>query len=72
MQHTPRRDRSSEPIPDYGDHMTVADFKDSVECGLFTDDDGHGYYATDKVMTRQRVDLSNVDMDHTHVVWFNK
>lgn len=63
---------ATEALPDFGDHMTLADFKACVDSGLFTDDDGTGYYATDTLMVRQDVDLSNINEYFTHVVWFNK
>ena len=64
-------------IPDYGDHMTLEDFVSNVDNGLFTDDDGHGYYANVKQISTERVIPSDV-IEHkllegwTHVVWFNK
>lgn len=63
----------AEPIPREADKMTVDEFQDAVASGLFTSDDGTGYYASDKLMVRGlRVDLSNIRKDFTHVVWFNK
>ena len=44
-------------IPDYGDHMTLEDFVNSVDNGLFTDDDGHGYYANAKQMSTESYSL---------------
>ena len=41
------------PIPNYGDHMTVAYFKEAVDSGCFVDDDGSGYYATTTEMPDQ-------------------
>lgn len=66
-------------IPDYGDHMTLADFTAHVARGLFIDYDGHGYYATDSEMSDIVVHPSDVkaglvinDPRLTHVVWFNR
>lgn len=65
-----------EPIPEYGDHMTVEEFRISIECGLFIDWDGHGYYATATEMSNVVVSPSTFAETHkpeyTHVVWFNK
>jgi len=67
----------AEPIPDYGDHMTMAEFKESCEGGMFTDDDGDGNYATVDRMFKKAVNSDDVidgktDPKYTHVVWFNK
>jgi len=67
----------AEPIPDYGDHMTMEEFIENVRSGLFTDDDGHGNYATaDKMLSDRIVHPSMVECDldtsWSHVVWFNK
>lgn len=65
------------PIPEYGDHMTMEEFLDSVKCGGFIDYDGHGKYATDKIMTDIIVRPSDykkglIKKEYTHVVWFNR
>jgi len=65
------------PIPDYGDKMTINDFKENVDCGLFVDNDGHGYYATEDQITNLVVLPSDyfknlIDERFSHVVWFNK
>lgn len=67
----------NEPIPDYGDVMTVEDFEAAVKSVCFTDDDGHGYYSDGKTMTKVYVDCAHiyrngVQPGYTHVVWFNK
>ncbi len=71
------RGREMEPIPDYGDLMTAEDFIDTCMSGGFIDYDGHGYYATDREMSRIKVTPSMVKADGfvvgwTHVVWFNR
>ncbi|HOD62252.1 MAG TPA: hypothetical protein PKG96_09160, partial [Bacilli bacterium] len=38
-------------IPEYGDKMTLKEFIEDVDCGMFIDYDGHGYYATENEMT---------------------
>lgn len=58
-------------------HMTVGDFVSSVKSGMFTNDDGHGYYATDKEQSDIRVRLARIRNNRirtewTHVCWYNK
>ena len=64
-------------IPEYGDKMTLKEFIEAVDCGMFIDYDGHGYYATENEMTDIAVLPSmiinkNIDERWSHVVWFNK
>lgn len=61
-----------EPIPDYGDLMTIESFNSAVESEFITDWDGTGYWATDKEISR--IDCFDNDQPDwaTHVVWFNK
>lgn len=69
----------SRPIPDYGDVMSPEEFQNSIDCGMFTDDDGvfelikdnqiidgpvFGYCVSDWA----KVQSKNFDK----VVWFNK
>jgi hypothetical protein len=70
-----------EPMPDYGEYYTLDGFQQAVNSGMFTDDDGHGYYAMawaqdgkPSRMSNVGVDLSGVNVPGwaTHVVWFNK
>jgi hypothetical protein len=68
-----------EPIPNYGDHMTIQEFQSMVNVGLFTDYDGHGVYATATEMSDITVHPSDLygredgrGKNFTHVVWFNK
>ena len=68
------------PIPEYGDLMTIQEFRANVECGGFIDDDGSGHYAlTDKMADNASVHCDVDFIDEvitegvfTHVVWFNK
>lgn len=65
------------PIPEYGDKMTLQEFKDCVDMGLFTNYDGTGYYASRTLMSNKTVDCSQIykgkiDNTFTHVIWFNK
>jgi len=64
-------------IPDYGDLMTVEQFEDGVRSTCFTDDDGHGFYASETRMsdtpcTPSDVRRLGINKSFTHVVWFNK
>lgn len=62
-------------IPDYGDVMTVKEFKEEVECGMFGDYDGSGKPAKDGKMSHQDIKPSKIEeipSDATHIVWFNK
>jgi hypothetical protein len=64
------------PIPDYGDHMTLAHFIECCECHGFIDYDGWGYYATETDMSNVVVHPSDtsgkINRNFSHVVWFNK
>ncbi len=66
-----------EPIPDYGEHMTLYEWYNCVHSGLFIDDDGYGCLATKDEMSQQRInpsDLGNREIEpkYTHIVWFNR
>lgn len=72
-----KKDIDMEPIPDYGDLMTLEEFIDSCECGGFIDYDGDGYYSTGTEMSTLEISPSDViakkfRKDFTHVVWFNR
>lgn len=69
-----------EPIPSFGDLMTISEFVGNVEAGGFIDYDGHGYLAYEDRMsnivivpseTKNVLDRYKV-LDFTHVVWFNR
>lgn len=66
-----------EPIPDYGDLMTMEDFVESCKDFSFLDEDGTGYYATATQKSNKPINPSDVmgetyDKSFSHVVWFNK
>lgn len=63
---------NNEPIPEYSDHMTSADFAEQV--GLtFVDSDGYGHYASATEMFDEEFSPSTFNPSRaTHVVWFNK
>lgn len=71
-------------IPSYGDHMTLQDWKECVECGGFIDYDGDGDFATETQCSNMSVSPSdywtgkeqdpewNPPSWATHIVWYNK
>lgn len=65
----------AQPIPDYGDLMTLKDFVECVESGGFINYDGHGYYSDGQWMF-EKVIPSDIKgkkpKNYSHVVWFNK
>jgi len=73
--------RLLEPIPEYGDLMTLTEFLEHVRTGFFIDDDGCGSFALESGMSPESLPtLSDPDElqrqgeedGWTHVVWFNK
>jgi hypothetical protein len=74
----PVADEKTEPLPSYGDHMTLEKFVEHVVQGMFIDYDGSGNYATATAMysdlTVSPSDVTSGDLktQFTHVVWFNK
>ncbi len=66
-----------EPLPDYGEHMRLAEFVGSCRSNYFIDYDGTGYYATDDAISGKQVSPSEVtrgavDSSFSHVMWFNR
>ena len=66
------------PFKYLGDHMPFDEFVRGVESGVFTDDDGHGYFATDTTVSEILVLPSEVGSYGwappdwvTHVLWIN-
>lgn len=70
--------RKMRPIElDACSHMTIDEFKSSVKSGLFTNDDGHGYYATNKeesdiIVRLTEIKNGRIREEWTHVCWYNK
>lgn len=57
--------------------MTFEEFKISAKYGIFTDDDGYGYYATSDKVSNVYINFSDVLNNTvpewvTHVCWYNK
>jgi len=62
-----------EPVPDYADLMTKAEWIAAVEDpGLFVPDDGAGHWATKTVMDTTTDSFDKAPKWATHVAWFNK
>lgn len=66
-----------EPIPSYGDHITLEHFIEYCEAGAFIDYDGFGYYATayemtDIIIKPSDVKKGEIDTAYSHIVWFNR
>lgn len=59
-----------EPLPDYGDLMTLAEFKQYLDDGSINSDDGTGYFATATQMSRLTA-FGLAPEWATHVMWFN-
>lgn len=62
-----------EKLPSFGDLFTLKDFDEMANSGGITDDDGVGYYATERGLSRKH-DCFGDDRPKwaTHVMWFNK
>ena len=64
-----------QPIPDYGDLMTIKDFVAGVRSNWLTNDDGIGFFATETEYSDnfcvwdEKIERPSWA---THVVWFNK
>ena len=65
-----------QPIPDYGDLMTVEVFNEACEDMMFTDYDGHAHLSDGKMMDGEIVVSPSVRTllvcGASHIVWFNK
>jgi hypothetical protein len=66
-----------DPWPDYGDKFTIEEFVECCRTGLFTNDDGSGYYATAEgvshIPARPRDMVRDLPLKgFTHIAWFNK
>lgn len=73
------RESELRELPDYGDHMTMEQFKSYVESCMFIDYDGSGNLATgDKcsgisiMPSYFAVEGYEIPEWATHVVWYNK
>ena len=65
----------TDELSKFGDLMTVAKFRDSVDCGGLIDYDGYGYPVRDGKMSRTNIYPSEqhmIPLDATHIMWYNK
>lgn len=58
--------------PYYGDVMKASVWEEQVRNGMFTPDDGIGYWATETKMRPDTDCFDGCPEWATHVVWFNK
>ena len=67
-------------LPDFGDLIPIEEWREEVDYGMFTDDDGNGHWVKDGKMTTGWGDnVCNLDYVEaaiefgiTGVMWFNK
>ena len=63
-------------LPDYGDLMTVDEFKKAVACGAFVDCDGYGHPSNNNLVDHNihifPSQVADIPNDATHIVWFNR
>jgi len=62
----------------YGDHLSMAEFREWVRYGFVNDDDGSAYLATATEVSDQSVSCEYIALVEevpawaTHVVWYSK
>jgi hypothetical protein len=66
-----------EPVPDYGDVMSLIDFIDCVKEGGFIDYDGYGRYIINNYMTDIEIYPTDVKNNYLRkefdtIIWFNR
>jgi len=72
-----------QPIPKYGDLMTMKDFIHCCETGAFIDYDGHGHYSDgtqefvgerfdDGRVKPSMVKKGLINTSYSHIIWFNR
>ena len=63
----------TDEIPHYGEVFTIPEFKDAIEDGTITKNDGVGYYSDGLHMSRKNPVFGSEQPDGTrYVIWFNK
>jgi len=63
----------TDEIPHYGEVFTIPEFKEAIEDGDITKDDGTGYYSDGLHMSRNNPVFSSEQPDGArYVIWFNK
>lgn len=66
-----------EPLPNYGDVMSLKEFIECVKGGGFIDYDGYGHYVKDNQMTDieiypSDVKSKNIRNEFDTIIWFNR
>lgn len=61
----------TQPIRDYADVMTLAEWQEAVAHGSFIEYDGSGYWCKDGQESQDSVWTTHPG-DATHVAWYNK
>lgn len=56
----------------HGDLMTIADFRECVSDGWFTDYDGFGHYSDGENEFDEIVNPGYIKSKYSHVIWYNK
>lgn len=63
----------TDEIPHYGEVFTIPEFKEAIEDGDITKDDGAGYYSDGLHMSRKNPVFGGEQPDGArYVIWFNK
>ena len=63
----------TDEIPHYGEVFTIPEFKEAIEDGTITKNDGVGYYSDGLHMSRKNPVFGSEQPDGTrYVIWFNK
>ena len=70
--------RRDNPSGGDGDIFTLEEFYELVQIGMFTNNDGEGYYGYELMYLRDapaipsKILRDGLDAVYTHVIWFNK
>ena len=63
----------TDEIPQYGEYYNITEFKEAIEDGTITKNDGTGYYSNGINMSRKNPVFSSEEPDGSlYVIWFNK
>ena len=63
----------TDEIPHYGEVFTIPEFKEAIEDGSITKNDGMGYYSDGLHMSRKNPVFGAEQPDGArYVIWFNK
>jgi hypothetical protein len=65
----------NQKLSDFGDLMTVEEFRENVKSGMFIDYDGYGYPVKDNLCAHLQIypsELYLLPKDATHIHWFNR